>query len=101
MSEPVSSAIMAVGAVLGAFSSIQGNAQQAKAAKQARSNALRQEKAAEEATNRANSRRANTGAALDSALQAGRAGASGTLLTGPQGIDPNALTLGGNTLLGS
>jgi len=101
MSEPVSAAIMAVGATLGAISSFQGNAQQEKAAKQARSNALRQEKAAEEATNRANSRRANTGAALDSALQAGRAGASGTLLTGPQGIDPNALTLGGNTLLGS
>lgn len=72
-----------------------------KASQQAEANAKKQEKAADEATNRANTKRADTGAALDSATQAGKAGASGTMLTGPQGIDPAALNLSKNTLLGS
>jgi len=72
-----------------------------RASQQAQANAQKQEKAADEATNRANTKRADTGAALDSATQAGKAGASGTMLTGPQGIDPTALNLGKNTLLGS
>lgn len=71
------------------------------AAKQAQANALKQEKSADEATNRVNQKRANTGAILDAAAQAGKGGASGTMLTGPQGIDPNLLNLGKNTLLGS
>ena len=33
-------------------------------------------------------------------LMSGKAGASGTMLTGPGGIDPNALQLGKSTLLG-
>ena len=72
-----------------------------KASQQAEANAKKQEKAADEATNRANTKRADTGAALDAATQAGKAGGSGTMLTGPQGIDPTALSLGKNTLLGS
>lgn len=72
-----------------------------KSASQAQANAEKQAKAADEATNRANTKRADTGAALDSATQAGKAGASGTMLTGPQGIDPAALNLSKNTLLGS
>jgi hypothetical protein len=39
-------------------------------------------------------------AILDAATQAGKGGASGTMLTGSQGIDPNLLSLGKNTLLG-
>jgi hypothetical protein len=31
---------------------------------------------------------------------AGKAGQSGTMLTGPQGVDPTQLTLGKQTLLG-
>lgn len=72
-----------------------------KASQQAEANAKKQEKAADEATNRANQKRADTGAALDAASQSGKAGASGTMLTGPQGVDPNMLNLGKNTLLGS
>jgi hypothetical protein len=71
------------------------------AAQQAEVNARKQEKAADEAANRANQKRANPMASLDAATQAGRAGASGTMLTGPQGVDPNLLSLGKNTLLGS
>ncbi len=62
--------------------------------------ARRQAKAAEEAMNRANPKRPNVASALSEAEQAGKQGASGTLLTGAQGVDPNSLTLGKKTLLG-
>ena len=98
-------AVMAAAAVAGAAISYANGQEQKKAAEKARqqaeANAKKQEKAADEATNRANTKRADTGAALDSATQAGKAGASGTMLTGPQGIDPAALNLSKNTLLGS
>lgn len=73
---------------------------QASAQEQAKQNALKQEKASDEATNRANQKTADTVGALSSAQQSGKAGASGTMLTGPQGIDPNVLSLGKSTLLG-
>lgn len=72
-----------------------------RAAQQAEANAKKQEKAADEATNRANQKRADPMAAMDSATQASKAGASGTMLTGPQGVAPAALNLSKNTLLGS
>lgn len=96
---------MAAAAVAGAAIAYNNGQEQKKAAEkasqQAEANAKKQEKAADEATNRANTKRADTGAALDWATQAGKAGASGTMLTGPQGIDPAALNLSKNTLLGS
>jgi hypothetical protein len=96
---------MAVAAAAGAAISYQNGQEQKKSAEkvasQAQTNAQKQEKVADEATNRANTKRPGTGAALESATQAGKAGASGTILTGPQGIDPAALNLGKNTLLGS
>lgn len=95
------SIVMAAAAVAGTAISYQNSQEQKKAAKNAQANAQKQEKAAEEATNRANAKRADTGAALDLATQAGKAGPSGTMLTGPQGIDTAALSLGKNTLLGS
>lgn len=73
---------------------------QSKAQNEARANAAKQEKAADEATNRANQKRPDTMAILDAAAQSGKGGASGTMLTGPQGVDPSALNLGKNTLLG-
>lgn len=98
-------AVVAGAAVAGAAIAYNNGREQKKAAEKARqqaeANAKKQEKAADEATNRANTKRADTGAALDSATQAGKAGASGTMLTGPQGIDPAALKLSKNTLLGS
>ena len=71
------------------------------AAEQAQKNADRQVKAAEEATNKAEQKSVNAAASRDEAALAGKAGVSGTMLTGPQGIDPSQLMLGKNTLLGS
>ena len=71
------------------------------AAAQAQRNADKQAKAAEEATNKAEQKSANAAARLDEAALAGKAGMSGTMLTGPQGIDSSQLMLGKNTLLGS
>ena len=97
--------VAAAAAVEGTAVSYQQGQDQKKAAErsaqQAQANAQKQEKAADEATNRANQKRANTAGILDSAAQSGKAGASGTMLTGPQGIDPNLLNLGKTTLLGS
>lgn len=62
--------------------------------------ALKQQKQAEQEMNAANKKRPDTMALLDNATQQGRAGQSGTMLTGPQGIDPSLLTLGKTTLLG-
>lgn len=56
--------------------------------------------AADEANNKANQKRPDVAGALSAAMQAGKAGASGTMLTGPSGVDPAALQLGKSTLLG-
>lgn len=61
----------------------------------------KQLKSAEENINRASQKRPNTSSILSEAEQAGRAGVSGTMLTGAQGVDPSQLTLGRNTLLGA
>ena len=58
-------------------------------------------KAADEATNKAHQKRPDIAGALSAAMQSGKAGASGTMLTGPGGVDPNALQLGKSTLLGN
>ncbi len=63
-------------------------------AQQAQQQAQQAEQQADMQFNRANQRRAN-----DAGTMPGGAGNS-TLLTGPGGVDPSALTLGKNTLLG-
>lgn len=73
---------------------------QKKAQAQAQANADKQATAAEQAFNATNQKRPNTSEILDAATQAGRAGVSGTMLTGASGVDQNALALGRNTLLG-
>lgn len=70
------------------------------AARKSEANALKAEKASDEATNRANMKRPDTRAIMDAAAQAGKAGPSSTMLTGPQGVDTSALQLGRTTLLG-
>lgn len=97
-------AVMAAAAVAGTVIAYQ-NGQDAKdaasrSAQQAQANADKQMKSADEATNRANQKRPDTSAILGAAQQAGKAGASGTMLTGPTGIDPSTLQLGKSTLLG-
>lgn len=75
-------------------------AQNQQAAAEQKKAADAQAKTAEEQMNAANRKSANTASVLDAATQAGKQGASGTMLTGAQGIDPNALNLSKNTLLG-
>lgn len=67
---------------------------------QATAQAKAQADAADQANNKANARTADIGAMQSSAEQAAKGGVSGTLLTGPQGVDPKALLLGKTTLLG-
>lgn len=97
-------AVMAVAAVAGAAIAYNNGQEQKKAAEkasqQAQANAAKQEAQADQAFNQANQKKPDTSAILSAAQQAGKAGASGTMLTGPQGVDPNALNLGKNTLLG-
>ena len=96
---------IAVASVAGAAANLVNGRKQQKvaraAAEQAQANADRQAKAADEAMNRENQKSVNAAANRDEAALAGRAGASGTMLTGPQGIDPQTLNLGKNTLLGA
>jgi BioD-like phosphotransacetylase family protein len=60
----------------------------------------KQTETSQQEINRANQRRPDTQAAMANAEMATGGGASGTMLTGPQGIDPQQLALGKNTLLG-
>jgi len=69
--------------------------------KQAQANADATLKKQTEATNKANQKKPDTSAIIDAVMQAGKTGASGTMLTGPTGVDPNALALGKTTLLGA
>lgn len=98
-------AVLAAAAVAGTAYSIYSGERaadaQGEAQKEARNNALKAEQNAQQATNRANQKKPDVAGILDAASQSGKAGASGTMLTGPQGIDPAALNLGKNTLLGS
>ena len=69
------------------------------AQKQAVSAAQGQRKQSEMAINQANRQTPNVAGIMESASAMG--GAGGTMLTGPTGVDPNALALGKSTLLGS
>lgn len=102
----MSFAVVAVAAVAtsAVVSYVNGQKQQdaAKdAAKQAKANADRQAAQADMDFNRANQKRPDTMALLSAAQQAGKMGASGTMLTGSAGIDPSTLNLSKSTLLGA
>lgn len=73
---------------------------QERAARAAVDAANLQASAADQAANKANSKRPDSLAFLEAARLSGAAGGASTLLTGAGGIDPSALTLGKNTLLG-
>lgn len=76
------------------------NKQAQEAANQQKANAEKTQAMQEQQINRANAKRPDIGAMLSGNEMAGKGGASGTMLTGPQGVDPNALSLSKNTLLG-
>lgn len=96
--------VAAAAAVAGVGMSYANGQEQKKTAEaarqQAQQNADKQAAQADQDFNRANQKKPDTIGALSAAQQAGKAGASGTMLTGPQGVDPSALSLGKNTLLG-
>jgi hypothetical protein len=97
----VTAAVAAVASVAVAYNNGQEQKKAAdKASQQAQQNADKQAAQADQDMNRANQKKPDTSAILSAAQQSGKAGASGTMLTGPQGVDPNALNLGKNTLLG-
>lgn len=86
-----------------AYSAYAGNKadqNQRSAQRQSQANANAQANEADQAANRANQKTPDVAGALSSAMLSGKAGASGTMLTGPGGVDPSALQLGKSTLLG-
>jgi hypothetical protein len=90
----------AIGTAYSIYSGERASNAQEKAQNQARANADRQAAAADQAFNRANQKQPDASAILSASGQAGRPGASSTMLTGPAGITPDMLNLGKNTLLG-
>lgn len=101
----VAIAVAAGAAVIGTGYSIyageQAREQQSRAQGEAKNNALKQERLQDEAIGRANQKSPNVNAIMAAAQQAAKGGVGGTMLTGPQGIDPSALQLGKTSLLGS
>lgn len=67
---------------------------------QAMAAAKKQQMASDQANNRANAKSPDSAALMATNMMAAKGGQSGTMLTGPSGIDPGALTLGKNSLLG-
>lgn len=67
---------------------------------QALKTATAQADQADQANNAANKKKPNVQGLLSENAMAAKGGVGGTMLTGPTGVDPNALTLGKSTLLG-
>ena len=99
----VATAVVIGGTALGY--TIYSGERAAKAQKDAQAQALeaaqKQEQASDEAVNRANQKTPDTAGILSAAQQASKTGASGTMLTGPMGVDQSMLQLGRKSLLGS
>jgi uncharacterized protein HemX len=74
--------------------------QQRQAQSEAKTAAEKQQATAEQNVNRANAKSPDAGAILSAAGQAAKGGASGTMLTGPSGVNQADLNLGKSTLLG-
>lgn len=95
MCDPVSFTVAAVTATTAA------QLYQGEKARKAQNKAMDQARAdADQAFNRANPKKPDAAAMLYGNQQAGSGGAGSTMLTGPQGTDPNGLSLGKTTLLG-
>ena len=68
---------------------------------QAVSAAERQRQTSEMAINQANRKKPDVSSIMQAAGESASGGTAGTMLTGPTGVNPNALSLGKTTLLGS
>ena len=73
---------------------------QSQANAQATANAAKAADAADQANNRANGKQPDINAMSSANSMAAKGGIGGTMLTGPQGVDPKTLLLGKTTLLG-
>jgi hypothetical protein len=97
--DPVTIALIA-----GTAATVQQGQQQSKATKAAGAQAAEASKMqadqAEQQFNRQNMKRPDVGAIMASNTLSAKGGNAGTMLTGPGGVDPNALQLQKNTLLG-
>ncbi len=93
-------AVAAYGAVSSNQNAKKALKQQESAQSEARLQALAQEKAADEASNQQNMKSPDTGAMMSAAMMSGKGGVSGTMLTGPQGIEKDKLNTKRSTLLG-
>lgn len=76
-------------------------ARQQQAQQKAAAAATSQQRKSEMAMNAANRAQPDVSAIMANASKSAAGGPAGTMLTGPTGVDPNALSLGKNTLLGS
>ena len=74
---------------------------QEQANRDAKQTAKEQADRADVEMNRANRKRADGSAIQSKEEQSALSGPAGTMLTGVQGVNPDDLTVGGNTLLGS
>ena len=105
----ITSAIAAVASV--GYSIYSGQKQQKQQQKQlklqeeanveAKETAKKEADRADVEMNRANRKKADVAAIQSKEDQSALSGPAGTMLTGVQGVDPDKLKLGGNTLLGS
>ena len=93
-------AVAVVSAGSAAYEAKQSQVAQSHAGQAAVAAAKANAQAADEANNQANAKSPDVSAQLAANLAAGKQGASGTMLTGPGGVDPNTLTLGSSSLLG-
>ena len=78
----------------------QALADQRQANERAEARAKAEEQRSEQEYNRANRQNVDVTSSLDASELSAKQGASGTLLTGSMGVDPNELNLSKNTLLG-
>lgn len=103
----ISAAATAGATGYGIYSGIEGSNRQGQALDQqtqaqsaAAAAAKKQQRTSEEAVNKANQQQPDLNSILANASKAS-GGAASTLLTGVGGVDPNKLTLGKSSLLGS
>lgn len=101
MCDPISAGIAAGVGLLAQYSQAKdANYQQRVATEQAAKQAKATADAADQANNRANAKSPDLGAIASATEQAAKGGQSGTMLTGPSGVDTSSLLLGKKSLLG-
>jgi uncharacterized protein HemX len=83
------------------YSGEQAKGDRKDAMNEARRNQAKAEASADMERNRLNPKKANAAGVMSGIEQAAKGGASGTMLTGPSGVDASALQLGKSTLLGA